>query len=550
MKKTMIVLSALLALIACNKENAQPESTPTVFNITINREDGTKAVKSDWENGDVVYVFFSTVAAPNYVKYTYDGSEWSNVKVGTFDITTNGTMTAIYLPYGNDAVVSADGTSFKFDKTFTSYFLKAEKAAYTVSGATVSGTLNMVAPEGFVQFAMPMSGIINEVETTFFRSDCTYTLSDSNLKPVSFASVAADGSITVTEGAEGAAITGYIYNGDINFSGVLMSAANGHAADYAFNFVDNKGTAETYDDVTYLLSGNKILSYQSAIRFPTIDDSAWTVLESVFPFTVSSDPTQPKVRFSTGNLQAVFAAAGDSFTWQFAEHQWDYVGDAAANTSINGDGSVSAAGTVDLFGWSTPQTRFGIHNSSEDSDYSGDFVDWGSDPRLVSTLGSGWRTLSSDEWVWLLGPSCSPNPGVNCRTSSTVNGTANARFAKAYLFGTTHGLIIFPDVYTHPGDVEPPIGINETGDTSWDENQYNATDWAKMESAGCVFLPAAGNRSGMSVSSVDSYGRYWSSTTYGTISAYYLYFTSSTVNPANRNNRNRGYSVRLVQDLP
>ena len=97
MKKTIIILSALAALVACNKENTQPESTPTVFNITITREDDTKAVKSAWEDGDVVYVFFSTVAAPNYVKYSYSSGAWTNEKIGTFNITTDGTMTVICL---------------------------------------------------------------------------------------------------------------------------------------------------------------------------------------------------------------------------------------------------------------------------------------------------------------------------------------------------------------------------------------------------------------------------------------------------------------------
>lgn len=281
----MIVLSALFALVACNKnDSVQPTAPNYTYDITITRADDTKSVKSDWESGDVVYVFFSDVAAPKYLKFTYDGAEWSRVQYNgdtaeSFVYPGTGTMTAIYLPYGNDAVVSADGTSFKFDKTFTSYFLKAEKADYTVSGTTVSGTLNMVAPEGFVQFAMPMSGTINAQATTFFRSSCTYTLSDSNLKPVSFASVDADGSITVTDGTYGDAITGYIYNGDINFSGVLKSTVNGTAADYAFRFVNNYGTVGTYDDVTYLLSGNKTLSYKAAIKFPTIDNSAWKVPE-------------------------------------------------------------------------------------------------------------------------------------------------------------------------------------------------------------------------------------------------------------------------------
>ena len=285
----MIVLSALIALVACNKvETEQPTAKEYTYDITITRADDTKAVKADWENGDVVYVFFSNVDAPKYLKFTYDGSAWTRTQYNgataeSFTYPGDGDMTAIYLPYGNDAVVSADEGSFKFDKTYTSYYLKAEKAPYTVSGTVVSGTLSMEAPEGFVQFAMPMSGEVNSTATTFFRttnhldSHITYTLSDNNLKPVSFASVTADGSITVTEGTEGDPITGYIYGGDINFSGVLKSTSNGSAADYAFTFVNNNGTAATYDDVTYLLSGNKTLSYKAAIKFPAISSSAWKV---------------------------------------------------------------------------------------------------------------------------------------------------------------------------------------------------------------------------------------------------------------------------------
>ena len=109
MKKTIILLSALAALVACNKENTQPESTPTVFKITITREDDTKDVKSAWEDGDVVYIFFSTVAAPNYVKYSYSSGAWTNKKIGTINITTDGTMTAIYLPFGNGETVQKSG---------------------------------------------------------------------------------------------------------------------------------------------------------------------------------------------------------------------------------------------------------------------------------------------------------------------------------------------------------------------------------------------------------------------------------------------------------
>ena len=322
MKKTMIVLSALIALVACNKvETEQPTAKEYTYDITITRADDTKAVKADWENGDAVYVFFSNVAAPKYLKFTYDGSAWTRTQYNgataeSFTYPGNGNMTAIYLPYGNDAVVSADGTSFKFNKSYTSYYLKAEKAPYTVSGTVVSGTLSMEAPEGFVQFAMPLSGT-----TTFFRNNCTYTLSGNNLKPVSFASVSSDGTVNQDEtAAVGAPITGYIYGGDINFSGVLKSTSNGAAANYKFTFVNNNGTPGTYDDVTYLLSGNKTLSYKAAIKFPAISSSAWKVPE---PSYVEING----VKWATCNIGATTPGGyGDYFAWGATYPQAKYEG--------------------------------------------------------------------------------------------------------------------------------------------------------------------------------------------------------------------------------
>lgn len=318
MKKTMIILSALFALVGCSKENTQPEPTQTVFNITITREDDTKAVKADWENGDVVYVFFSTVAAPNYVKCTYNGSDWSNTKVGTFDITEPGTMTAIYLPYGNAETVSADGTSFKFGNTYTSYYLKAEKAPYTVSGGVVSGTLEMTAPGGFVQFAMPLTN----GTTQFFRETAgAYTLSETHLTPCAFASVAADGTISNVDGySAGDPITGYFYGTDdartINFSGILSSI--GSATDYSFDFVNNNGTAETYDDVTYYLAGEKTIAAKAAIKFPLISSSSWKVYQ---PGTV----TVGGVQWAKWNVGATSVEGyGDYFAWGAIYPQYRY----------------------------------------------------------------------------------------------------------------------------------------------------------------------------------------------------------------------------------
>jgi len=155
---------------------------------------------------------------------------------------------------------------------------------------------------------------------------------------------------------------------------------------------------------------------------------------------------------------------------------------------------------------------------------------------------SGWRTLTggdSGEWNYLF----------NSRSASTVIGTENARFAKAKLFDTTYGVILFPDSYTHPDGVDAPTGINKTDGTSWDGNKYSAADWSKMEEAGCVFLPAAGCRKGTTVDSAGSYGGYWSSSPDGSnaVYAYGVGFGSGDLNPAGGIYRYYGFSVRLVR---
>ncbi len=268
-------------------------------------------------------------------------------------------------------------------------------------------------------------------------------------------------------------------------------------------------------------------------------------------FTVND--SGKKVFFSQGNLQAVCTSADsygntqETWTWQFATNQWDYIGGRSqsdsetqtGNNYINGNGSVSTAGTVDLFGWSTSLTYYGIHNSNNENTYidgTKPFNDWG------NTMGSGWYTLDggekSGEWHYLF----------MSRSASTVNGTDNARFVKAYLFGTTHGIILFPDTYIHPAGVAAPTGINNTNNNSWNYNQYSAQDWAKMEAAGCVFLPAAGTRTGTTLESVNVIGHYWSSSRKSYSGSYMLFFYdtrfSSTTSPFES-----GKAVRLVRNL-
>lgn len=232
--------------------------------------------------------------------------------------------------------------------------------------------------------------------------------------------------------------------------------------------------------------------------------------------------------------------------------------------------------------FSTGCNGYGPTNANATSTYTMQYLafygastdyDWGRHNAIENggNAPGKWRVLTHKEWLYLLGPvyggdttslqPCDPIPGTNCRTSSKVNGVDNARFAAAYLLGTTHGIIIFPDNYTHPAGVPEPIGINDYTASSWNANQYNSQEWIQMENAGCVFLPAAGCRNGTTVNSVNAIGYYWMpnhSTTL--VSALNVYFQNDQIHPSycyKKNNkykywgstRSFGMSVRLVRDV-
>lgn len=238
-----------------------------------------------------------------------------------------------------------------------------------------------------------------------------------------------------------------------------------------------------------------------------------------------------KVFFSKGNLQYQASTA----KWRFAEQQYNYIG--AANSNI----SATYSGWIDLFGWGTSgyNNRYPYLSSTNYADYilwssiAGTNYDWG----VYDAISNGgnqagkWRTLTDDEWNYLRTNGCSG------RSQATVCGVK--------------GYILTPLSFNKPDGVSwtPISGI--WGTNSYSTNIYDASSWKKMEDAGAVFLPAAGRRSGTSVSLVEEEGRYWTSTRYSGegpeqqkftntsyMSSYYFYYSYGYY----------GCSVRLVQD--
>ena len=246
-----------------------------------------------------------------------------------------------------------------------------------------------------------------------------------------------------------------------------------------------------------------------------------------------------KVWFSQGNLQAVFASAGSSCTWQFATNQWDFIGDnmttstGNGNTSIDGNGTVSAAGTVDLFGWVgesnntwTGAAQYGISNkiqyyTTTTSDYgnvSSENLksDWG------NTIATDWYTLTKDEWEYLF----------NTRTVNGGTGAGHSYTLGKNIYGpggSATGIVLYPDNYEGAEFTDGPSSV-----------------WATFEEAGCVFLPAAGHRNGTAVANPGFDCHYWSSSPKSATNAYQVSYTTSTLKTDGDGYRCTGHSVRLV----
>ena len=255
-------------------------------------------------------------------------------------------------------------------------------------------------------------------------------------------------------------------------------------------------------------------------------------------FTINSYGNQ--VSFSQGNLQ--YRQSDD--TYRFAPTQYAIQGDENQTALETIDAGNNTSVYIDLFGWGTGTAPY-FHSTSNDS-YS-KFYEWGNE--AITNGGNAatpWRTLTDSEWFYLF---------YN-RTN------AEKRFAFGKVNGVK-GLIILPDEWETPSgltfkpsttrglEYKGSYSYINTYENNFDHNTYNETDWDSMQEAGAVFLPAAGYRSGASVSGTGQVGYYWSSTGSGSERAYYIFFNKGNFKFHYTNgDRSKGMSVRLVQEVP
>ena len=185
---------------------------------------------------------------------------------------------------------------------------------------------------------------------------------------------------------------------------------------------------------------------------------------------------------------------------------WTVVSQAptAPTGAINGLFSVST----------TKQVWFSKGNLQNNGTFATNQYDLGGTFTFNNYSGpSGYYTLSYEEWSYLLS-----TRGADKRGTATVN--------------SVKGLLILPDNWTMPdGCSFNPSATN---------NVYDVDQWAAMENAGAVFLPAA----------FGDICRYWSSTPDFEDDQFAFYINFNTQNPTAGFIYNDGisnsYSVRLV----
>ena len=252
-------------------------------------------------------------------------------------------------------------------------------------------------------------------------------------------------------------------------------------------------------------------------------------------FTVASGR---QVHFSKGNLQftttgqhAVAGGIADG-TWRFAEHQYDYIG------SSNSQAGENYTGWIDLFGRATSGWNSGFvcyrpySTSNSYDEYFSDNMTSNTDWGVYNAIENGgnapgmWRTLTKAEWVYLF----------------TQRSDSPAKYGAATVAGV-NGVVVLPDDWTLPTGLE----FNNGFETGYSLNTYSAEEWLQMETAGAVFLPAAGHRRITAMYGVNGAGYYWSATKDGTTLSFLLHFTQTSLNPQGGESPAEGCSVRLVK---
>lgn len=451
------------------------------------------ACSNDSDEADVQPV--SPVASQVY-KMTIEATKGSdNATTRALDNPGDGTLTATWAT--NEKVYVKKGTEW------VSGFLQPETAGAT---ANLSGefTNTTFAANEEITLQFPKSGDISydgqkgtlsDIAANFDYATATATIAtvdgDNRISVngrVSFVSEQAIVKFTLNKGATPISANSLVVTVGSNSYTVNPESATSEL------FVALPGFSSQSISLKAFGSDDKIYEYsKSGITFEngkyyTVSVKMTQSTEDLALFGTFSIGTA-NVKFSKGNLRATLDG-GTVTSWSFAPSQDAYVG----ATEANNHQTTTTTGTIDLFAWSTDYGyQWGIGPWTTDySNFAGHFKDWGANPDLIRDLGSGWFTMTQNEWKCLL----------RSRTGATVGENSGVRYYAAIIKKDSDtdegvfGLLLLPDNVTFTAE-EATWGRHNpvypkhqlaTGDIT----ECTTVQWTNLEAKGAVFLPAAG----------------------------------------------------------
>lgn len=401
MKKVLFYLCLAAGLVSCAKEMAPvedaPAGVPVTFNVTVSNGPGTKAAKTDWATGDVIYVFFQNIGE-KYLALTYNGSGWDescpagDLLDTDFAGVSDYKLAAVHLPIPVEVGWSNFDNSFSFyrgESYVNSYYLFESQKAYTVDGTTVTATLSLAKPEKVALFHIP--GIQDNLSDYIFycqqvaRPDCWVLISNASV---------GQGSTATSSGN----LVGYA---DADGAIFAVTLSKTEAKDYTFTL---EGPHRTYT----LARKAKVLEGGKMYEFPALDDPEWSVEDDPgFLNDHAYVDMGNGLKWATMNLGATKPSGdGDYYAWAVTEPTAGFTWGSYKWASI-------PAGVVDSDGWRylTKYTyddgeTSAIWYDAEENYIGNNDVGYSShdyeDDAARQVWGATWRTPSAWDWDWLI----------------------------------------------------------------------------------------------------------------------------------------------------
>ena len=542
-----LAAALLLGLSQCKKQETPitpptPEETEEGIHITLDVDDGGRhVVNPDTDYAYVNYSFGDKI-------YVGDGSKY----IGT--LTNTGSTGETGSHFEGTILSPSDGTTH-----LHFYFVGGLETGTLTKGSTTSFAVDIsdqssnlpVLSYGKAPYAKDATSyncmLENKCGLVKFKlaSNTTETVSVAGMltqATISFSNVA--NPIVPLENQTPGNITLYSENDKTKWA-ILLPQASVASAEVT---IGTESYTVTVPEITNS-------TYTSIINYEYVYEGEDFIYNCGPVFSVGEGKF---VSFSNGNLQC--KPSSSIPTWRFADKQWHYVG-GTNSENPQGSGTIEGSdnakildegytGWMDLFGWGTWGSNGNPLNISTES---GNYT-WS---EFTKTLDghNDWRTLSYDEWDYLLGERQSDFYAMVKCAWATVNGVK--------------GIVLLPDNWD-----KTIIVSNLNG---WDNNvyygaqfgdelnySYEGSVWSTMENAGAIFLPAAGNRTVTIKTTTEDEppttttdtlinvyvpgekGYYWTSTT---DSHNYVEFDNTGVTTNYTTNYTFGCSVRLVRDI-